>query len=212
MPPQPITLSCTTCGQPFTVPYISQRRRRKFCSRSCAMVNRRGDWLARFWARVHKTEYCWEWMGARRPGGYGSVSLHGQMLSTHALAWQLAGGPPLQAGQQIGHTCDNPRCVRNDEIGTYLVNGVALLRLGHLFHCRTAADNSADMIAKGRQSYKPPCERPARRVPRVSPELAATIRARWLAGTSQRALATEYGLHYSYVSLIARGKRGHTLS
>jgi len=49
----------------------------------------------------------------------------------------------------ILHTCDTPRCVRNDDRGTYKVSDRLLPRWGHLF-LGTHADNMADMRAKGR--------------------------------------------------------------
>jgi hypothetical protein len=68
--------------------------------------------------------------------GYGRFLPEGRfgrsITATH-FAWQLANGP-VPDGMMICHTCDNPRCVRAD----------------HLF-LGTAADNSADMVSKGRQ-------------------------------------------------------------
>ena len=33
----------------------------------------------------------------------------------------------------VGHTCDNRRCVRADDVGIYIVRGRELPRRGHLF-------------------------------------------------------------------------------
>ncbi len=51
----------------------------------------------------------------------------------------------------VCHTCDNPLCCRNDDEGWYELNGVLHPRRGHLW-IGTAADNTQDMIAKGRQA------------------------------------------------------------
>jgi hypothetical protein len=54
---------------------------------------------------------------------------------------------------QVLHTCDVRACVRNDDLGTYIVNGSEFVRYGHLF-LGTQSDNVADMIAKGRRGHR----------------------------------------------------------
>jgi len=55
----------------------------------------------------------------------------------HRLSWELANGP-IPDGLFVLHRCDTPRCVRPE----------------HLF-LGTKADNTADMMAKGRQVLPP---------------------------------------------------------
>ena len=88
----------------------------------------------RFWAKVRKEpgDGCWLWTGS-------VTKKHGQFwhegAPKHAprVAWELAYGE-VPAGL-VCHRCDRPLCVRID----------------HLF-LGTAADNTADMVAKGRAS------------------------------------------------------------
>jgi len=91
----------------------------------------------RLWSQVAlRANGCAEWTGAvGGPGGYGQISVNGQMLLTHRLAWELTNGP-IPTGMQVLHHCDNPPCC----------NARKCLFLG------TDADNMADMLAKGRHN------------------------------------------------------------
>jgi hypothetical protein len=88
----------------------------------------------RFWARVRKSDGCWEWTGACfKCGGYGQFTIeHGQQVRAHRHSWELHNGP-IPKGLWVLHRCDNPKCVRPD----------------HLF-LGTCTDNARDMMAKGR--------------------------------------------------------------
>ena len=76
-------------------------------------------------------------------------------FGVHTDAKRLAWGEPIIKGLCVCHICDNPRCMRNDDIGTYTIpgdtSGKTFPRKGHLW-LGTAADNSADMVAKGRSA------------------------------------------------------------
>lgn len=95
---------------------------------------------ARFWAKVAKVESvteCWLWQGSRINSGYGVIGRSGKRAKNvlaHRLSWELAFGE-IPAGLFVCHHCDVKLCVRP----------------AHLF-LGTAADNAADMVAKGRQS------------------------------------------------------------
>lgn len=98
-----------------------------------------------FWRRVEKTDGCWERGGYADRDGYTAYN----RVRAHRVAYELALGEAIPPGLVVGHVCDNPRCVRNDEVGTYAVNGKIVPRFGHLW-LGTHQDNAADRHAKGR--------------------------------------------------------------
>ena len=99
----------------------------------------------RFWEKVnrdgpvHRTlgTACWLWTGATNHKGYGQLFEREtrKHLMTHRLSYEMAFGPSPD-GRFVCHRCDTPRCVRPDH-----------LWLG------SAADNTADMVAKGRRVH-----------------------------------------------------------
>lgn len=109
----------------------------------------------RFWPNVKRTDGCWLWQGFLIKGGYGQLSIGSRTdhsrtaVNAHRIAWELASGTPPPPGSQVGHTCDTPACVRNDDAGVYEVAGVVYPRFGHLF-LTDGYGNMADMAAKGR--------------------------------------------------------------
>jgi hypothetical protein len=140
-----VTIPCAECGTSVTR-YPSQIVGDVYCSRSCAGEAKRMT-ADRFWARVDKGGDCWERQGGRTVGGYGRVGNRGQVASR--FAWELASGQPLPDGMEVCHTCDNPPCVRNDDAGVYVVDGIEYQRFGHLFLAPHEV-NSADRDAKKR--------------------------------------------------------------
>jgi hypothetical protein len=86
----------------------------------------------RFWARVSRTDDCWEWQAYVKNNGYGVLRHCGRLWHAHRLAWLITHGE-LADEAFVCHRCDNPRCVRPD----------------HLF-LGTHTDNMRDAWSKGR--------------------------------------------------------------
>lgn len=153
--PRSVDWRCDACGTPISV-YRSRllTHRRHFCNKICAAVDRSRRQTRpiadRLWARVTKSADCWAWTGSTDRKGYGHIGRgHRKTPAVHRVAWELATGHPISPDLWVLHVCDNPPCVRNDDIGIYVVRGVEYPRRGHLF----LADhdvNMADMADKGR--------------------------------------------------------------
>jgi hypothetical protein len=91
-----------------------------------------GAWRARFWAKVSKTDDCWNWIGAIGETGYGNFGIGYRTYRAHRLSYEMHYGP-IPSGMLVCHKCDNRKCVRPD----------------HLF-IGTHKDNMTDCSEKGR--------------------------------------------------------------
>lgn len=139
-----------------------------------------------------KTKYtvaesgCWEWIGSRNAGGYGTVMWHGKCQLAHRVSYVVLGGGKIPEGFGVLHRCDNRKCINP----------------AHLF-VGTAADNAADRDAKGR-----------RRAPvgELNPNLRFTasdiarIRQLLAEGHTQVAVAAFYETSQGYISAVKRGR------
>lgn len=69
----------------------------------------------RFWAKVDKTDTCWNWTAYKLFNGYGRFSIRGATDYAHRISWELATGK-YPKGKHVLHVCDNPGCVRPDHL------------------------------------------------------------------------------------------------
>jgi hypothetical protein len=137
-------LTCEHCGAVFVVPPRRSDKRR-YCSRKCDFATRNGrgygrKWPSlpeRFWAKVLKSDGCWEWIGLNSKIGYGQIKIGHTQVAAHRVSWELHVGP-IPAGSMALHHCDNRACVRPDH-----------LYLG------TQTDNMRDMWARHRAHPNP---------------------------------------------------------
>lgn len=163
--------------------YAKAKRLRKFQTRQTKTPEQK------FWERVHVTEACWEWLGAKSSNGYGNLSINKRTtVSAHRFSYELHHGA-IPYGRYICHACDNPNCVRPD----------------HLF-LGTPSDNVQDCIAKGRHrpsNYRP--ERHNHHQTKVSVAGLEELRERRKHGESSLSLAFAFGVSRGHVQKLCKG-------
>ena len=113
---------CKYCKKTFT----TDKFHLFYCSIPC-----------QFWGKV-KIGFihdCWEWIGSRKPQGYGHITIDGKGHQSHHLAWEFRYGK-IPKKLWVLHSCDNKGCVNPS----------------HLF-LGTHQDNMNDMKNKNRHAY-----------------------------------------------------------
>jgi hypothetical protein len=143
-----------------------------------------------FWAKVQKTDGCWEWQGTRLPDGYGMVYWNGKSRRVHRLAYMLTYGP-IPPGLHVCHACDNPPCCNPEH-----------LWLG------TQADNIADCARKGRRNQSRKGGKmygEMNGLHKLTSEQVLAVRSPKYAHVPNSALAHLLGVSRSAIGLIRRG-------
>jgi len=125
---------------------------------------------------------CHEWQRYISQNGYGTVKHKRKQWPAHRFMWAHKNGP-IPDGMVVCHKCDNRRCINPD----------------HLF-LGTTQDNVDDKMSKGR--FKPLAGEK-----NGSSKLTHKDVLNILNDTrSQRAIAADYGVGQSNVSLIKQRK------
>ena len=124
---------------------------------------------------------CWEWGLSRFKTGYGQISVKDRPSYVHRVAWIVVNGE-IPDGLCVLHHCDNRAC----------------LRPSHLF-LGTKADNTADMIRKGRwrQPHRPT---------KLNPVAVIQIRKLLALGTTPSVLAAQFGVCTQNIRDVASRK------
>lgn len=142
---------------------------------------RSDDVSGRFWSKVDKTDECWVWAAYTSDAGYGFFRLDGHSIPAHRYAYEEYYGTVVPSHLFVCHHCDNPPCVRPD----------------HLF-LGTTQENTADKVAKGRQSLG---EKHGRA--KITENDVRVIRRLYKeGGVSQAKLAARFGITQIQVSHI----------
>lgn len=141
----------------------------------------------RFWSKVKKTPYCWEWCGSTTHNGYGEFHWNKKTVRVHRLVYEAENGP-IPKGMIIMHTCDNRRCVNPCHLVQW-----------------TPLENTVDMVEKGRCLLG--SDNPSSKLNEavVSEMLIRFALARGKRGT-QRKLCNDYGVEQATVNAIVKRK------
>lgn len=70
--------------------------------------------LERFWMKVDKTDFCWNWLGTKA-NGYGYATWNKVYERAHRVSYLIANGP-IPEGLVIDHLCRNRACVNPEHL------------------------------------------------------------------------------------------------
>lgn len=131
---------------------------------------------------------CWVWTGSKTSDGYGVMGIGRRQYRAHRVSFEVFHGAQAD-GLFVCHSCDNPLCVNP----------------GHLF-LGSPADNTQDMIAKGRRYYMTDAAHPNTK---IGHEKRPEIIRRRANGETLAAIAADYGVTFQTISKICLGAKSY---
>lgn len=140
----------------------------------------------RFWEKVDKRgpDECWNWT-ASNTKGYGSIGANGKLHRATRIGWEMLNGP-IPDGLWVLHKCDNPFCCNPS----------------HWF-LGSPADNTRDMMAKGRQNRKGhQAKGESQWQAKLTSDKVIEIRKRASDGEKITAIARAYGVAHTTIHKI----------
>lgn len=149
----------------------------------------------RFLAKVDQSggpDSCWPWLGEKTDRGYGKARVRPHTTrKAHRLAWIRVHGE-IETGLCVCHHCDNRLCCNP----------------AHLF-LGTGAENTADMISKGRAAFQQPGYVPPRpptdRTRRFTEAQILEIRKlHAVRGLGYGRIARRFGCHAATIACIVK--------
>ncbi len=190
---------CPCCGKEFSVKTCRLTTGRgKYCSKECSYKSMPSKTFEeRFFELVGKkqTNGCIWWAGhIDKNSGYGHMRCQSPskaLVLAHRASYELMVGP-IPDGLFVLHRCDINYPI-GDKTNRKCINPT------HLF-LGTAADNSADMIAKDRHQ-----KGSRNTMAKLTEAQVIEIRSRYNRGNGE-ALARKFGVSQPAISLIITGK------
>jgi len=194
--------ACTKCGEVHALERFGRHSGRadgyqKWCRQCVSSYNRarRADRDAspvlspserkRFAEKHSKGEGCWEWSASKNSKGYGWFQLRSATHLAHRVSLEDSMGRRIAPGMMALHHCDNPPCVNPD----------------HLYE-GTPAQNTADMISRGRNSVAFGEEASGARATRAG---VVSARSRYAAGESVDSIANGLPIGHHALREAIRG-------
>lgn len=144
------------------------------------------EYKERFFDKVDKTEYCWNWTASSRGTGYGAFKLKGKVVDAHRVSYSIHKGA-IPKGMLVCHKCDNRACVNPD----------------HLF-VGTHSDNMKDAASKGRLNIQ--SHPPQNRYLKTSEEIREVKEAIAHRDCNLKELSNRLGVPYHVLRRISAGE------